>query len=134
MRLSRLVATVMLLVGCEATDAKLDRVNQALLCQVGLSSNPSGSAPSGTVVMVTATGDCAGTPEYRFWVRDLSGTWNMTQDYGGNQFNWNTTGLAPGMYGLGVWIRQQGSGDEYEQYAAIDFVVTAAEGACSNPA
>ena len=79
----------------------------------------------GTTITLTGSATCAGTPEYRFWVRDLSGKWTIAQDFStSNQFRWSTTGLPPGVYGLEVDVRNQGSTATYETVANITFKVT----------
>jgi hypothetical protein len=88
---------------------------------------PSKPSPQvhGTTVVLTGAATCSGTPQYRFWVRDLSGRWTIVQDYSGaNTFSWNTTGLAPGIYGLEVDVRNAGSTAVYETVANLNFQVT----------
>jgi len=34
----------------------------------------------GTAVLLTGSATCLGAPEYRFWVRDLSGRWTIVRD------------------------------------------------------
>ena len=85
---------------------------------------PSGQV-HGTTITLTGSATCGGTPQYRFWVRDLSGRWTIVQDFGSpNTFGWNTTGLAPGTYGLEVDVRNVGSSAPYETVANLTFAVT----------
>jgi N-acetylmuramoyl-L-alanine amidase len=79
----------------------------------------------GAVVVLTGSATCAGTPEYRFWVRDATGKWTIAQDYSpSNTFSWDTTTLPPGTYGLEVDVRNQGSTAPYETVANITFGVS----------
>jgi len=79
----------------------------------------------GAVVVLTGSATCAGTPEYRFWVRDATGHWKIVQDYSSsNTYSWDTTTLPPGTYGLEVDVRNQGSTAPYETVANLTFVVT----------
>jgi hypothetical protein len=79
----------------------------------------------GTTIVLTGSATCAGTPQYRFWVRDATGHWAIAQDYGAsNTFSWNTTGLPAGTYGLEVDVRNQGSTATYETVANLTFGVT----------
>jgi len=79
----------------------------------------------GTTIVLTGSATCAGTPEYRFWVRDATGHWTIVQDYStSNTFSWNTTGLPAGTYGLEVDVRNQGSTAVYETVANLTFGVT----------
>jgi hypothetical protein len=85
---------------------------------------PSGQV-HGTTITLTGSATCGGTPQYRFWVRDLSGRWTIVRDFGSsNTFGWNTTGLAPGTYGLEVDVRNVGSSTPYETVANLTFAVT----------
>jgi hypothetical protein len=79
----------------------------------------------GATIVLTGSATCTGTAEYRFWVRDLSGAWHIVQDYSTTStFSWNTTGLAPGTYGLEVDVRNQGSAVTYETVANLNFAIT----------
>ncbi len=65
--------------------------------------------------------------------------WSVAQPYSaGNTLTWDTTGLAPGPYRIGVWARSSGSSSpyrigvwarssgsssSYESYAIITFWV-----------
>jgi len=64
-------------------------------------------------VVVTATPTCAvgATPEYRWLLQDPAGNWSMVGEWTSSAlFNWNTAGLAPGTWNVGVWVRASGSG------------------------
>ena len=79
----------------------------------------------GTTVVLTGSATCSGAPEYRFWVRDLTGRWTIVKDYSSaNTFSWNTTSLGPGTYGLEVDVRNQGSTTTYETVSNLTFAVS----------
>ena len=70
-------------------------------------------------VHVTFTASASGGTgvyEYAFWLYDpLSGTWVPVQSYGSNaQWDWDTTGYAPGDYFVMVWARSVGSTAPYD--------------------
>jgi N-acetylmuramoyl-L-alanine amidase len=78
----------------------------------------------GTTIVLTGSATCGGTPEYRFWTGQ-NGGWTIVKDFSAsNTFSWNTTGLAPGTYGLEVDVRNQGSTTPYETVANLTFSVT----------
>jgi len=78
----------------------------------------------GVTVLLTAGALCAGTPEYRFWVRPPGRAWTIVRDYApAPTFSWNTTGLAVGSYALEVDVRDQGAGAAYESVAGMPFVL-----------
>ena len=79
---------------------------------------------AGTTIVLTGSAGCQGSPQYRFWVRDLTGRWTIVQDFSASgTFSWNTTGLAPGTYGLEVDVRNQGSTAAYETVANLSFAL-----------
>ena len=89
-----------------------------------LSTDKASPQVHGTTILLTGSATCAGTAEYRFWVRDTSGRWTIVQDYSpSTTFSWNTTGLAPGTYGLEVDVRNQSSPASYETVANLTFQV-----------
>jgi hypothetical protein len=90
-----------------------------------LATDKASPQPHGTTIVLTGSATCGGTPEYRFWVRDLSGRWMICQDYSSAAtHSWITTGLAPGTYGLEVDVRNQGATAVYETVANLTFQVT----------
>ncbi len=66
-------------------------------------------SPGATVAFTATSTGCATTPQYEFIVRPPGGAWTAKTSYGAGTFAWNTTGLAPGIYGVGVWVRSLGS-------------------------
>jgi spore germination protein YaaH len=80
---------------------------------------------AGTAVVVSARATCAGTPQYRFWVKAPGGSWKIAQDYSASStFTWNTTGLATGTYSLEVDVRDAGSSQAYDTVANSTFALT----------
>jgi hypothetical protein len=76
-------------------------------------------------VVLSGSATCAGSPEYRFWVRDLSGRWSIVRDFSSTStYSWSTTGLAPGSYGLEVDVRNQSSAAAYETISNATFSLT----------
>ena len=78
---------------------------------------------TGASIAITATSGACNTPEYAFWVQPQGGSWTLERRYGAASWTWNTAGLAPGTYELGVWARQLGSGRDYDAYGFTTFVV-----------
>src|SRR5438045_8232579 len=79
---------------------------------------------AGIPIVLTGSATCLGTPEYRFWVGQ-NGIWHIAQEFGpSNAFNWNTTGLAPGSYGLEVDVRNSGGTAAYETVSNLTFTMT----------
>lgn len=98
-------------------------------CDAATVSTPTSSPQSpGASVMFTAAAARCPSAEFRFWLQPQAGTgtWTMEQDYGGNSWTWNTTGLAPGAYEVGVWARQPGSTSAYDAWGWTTFVLGSA--------
>lgn len=75
----------------------------------------------GTIVTFNAAATrCAG-PQYEFWLLAPGGAWAMKQAYGSGSWSWNTSGLAPGTYQVGVWAREGGSTAAYDSYFISTF-------------
>src|SRR5207245_9923402 len=96
--------------GQRSTDASVANTTftiYAAPCTVAhLATDKPSAQVHGTTITLTGSATCGGSPQYRFWVRDLSGRWTIVQDFGSpNTFGWDTTGLAPGTYGLDVDVR-----------------------------
>jgi hypothetical protein len=88
---------------------------------VATCSSASLSAPAppqtvGTAIAMGATSTRCGGAQYEFWVQPPGGSWSVKQAYGGAAWTWNTAGLAPGTYLVGVWARQSGSTNSYDSY------------------
>jgi hypothetical protein len=92
---------------------------------------PSPHQPGGTVI-VTGSASCPGTATYRFWTRAPGAAWMIAQDYStSSTYNWPTTGLALGDYGLEVDVRNQGATASYE--TTINTIYSLSVGTCGKP-
>ena len=80
---------------------------------VAQSANPVAMAMVGKQVTVTAAASgCPNpSPQYRFWIKAPGASlYTEVQPYGASAvFNWNTTGLTPGVYRINVWARDASS-------------------------
>jgi len=88
--------------------------------------------PTGATITFTATSTgCSATPEYKFVLDPPGATgWTAKTGYGGANWLWDTTGLTPGVYGVGVWVRATGSSSQYESYWLGTYTLTFAY--CAN--
>jgi hypothetical protein len=68
------------------------------------------SQPAGSVVALTASSAGCLNPRYEFWVQYPNKTWYLKQGWGGASFNWNTSGLVPGVYIVHAWVNRMGTG------------------------
>jgi hypothetical protein len=69
------------------------------------------TTPSLPLVSFSATaGGGSGTYEYRFWLKDTSGTYTLRQPFSSSSvWNWDTTGLPSGSYFVAVQAKSVGS-------------------------
>jgi len=84
---------------------------------VDLSESPSqfDTPPQGVVLTATSTG-CT-SPEYQFYLQPPGGAWAAQGSYSSvATFNWNTTGRALGIWGIGVHARAIGKTAPYDVY------------------
>lgn len=82
-----------------------------------LTTNPGSPESAGTAVTLTGSANCDGAPEYEFWVQPPGGDWGIVQPFSPSGiYFWDSTGLTAGDYGLGVWVRNQGSLAPYETF------------------
>ncbi len=90
------------------------------------SMSPSVASPQspGTTATFTATATGCGTSQYEFFLQPPGGSWTAQTTYGGAIWAWNTSGLAAGIYGVGVWARSVGSGASYEAYWLGTYTLT----------
>jgi len=80
--------------------------------------SPSAAPPQipGTTITLTASSTGCSSPTYEFWLLPLGGAWTVGRGYGSASWDWNTTGLALGLYSVGVWARQAGSTAKYDTF------------------
>lgn len=104
----------------------------------GVSLSPAGSAQAGTAVTVTGSASGCPSPLYQFWtLAPGASSWQLAQAYSSSAtYRWNTTGLAPGSYGISIWVRDSTSrgtsgntSGRWDTYAAGQYRITST--ACS---
>jgi len=82
-------------------------------CTTASLTPPSPSAPAGSTVGLIASSTGCLNPQYEYWVQYPNGTWNLIQGFSSSTaFNWNTSGLAPGLYTVHAWASSTGAGHE----------------------
>jgi hypothetical protein len=81
-----------------------------------MSPNPASPANVGDTITFTASATTCTAPEFRFYLQKPGGAWAASTAFGGSVWQWNTTGLIGGIYGVGVWARQTGSTARYDAY------------------
>jgi spore germination protein YaaH len=80
--------------------------------------------PPATTILLTGAATCAGTPQYRFWVKQPGGSWAIAQDFSSSStYSLNTSGKPSGAYGLEVDVRNQGSTAVYETVANLNYLI-----------
>lgn len=90
----------------------------------GMSPGTASPQTPGATITFTATSTGCTTPQYEFFVQPPGGAWTAKTAYGAATFAWNTTGLAPGIYGVGVWVRSTGSRSAHESYWLGTYTLT----------
>jgi hypothetical protein len=100
----------------------------------GVTAAPPSASVAGSTVVVTGHANGCPNPLYQFWtLAPGAPSWQPAQAYSTTStFSWDTTGLAAGTYGLGVWVRDasssgtsgNGSG-RWDAYAFAQYQVTA---------
>lgn len=81
-----------------------------------ISASPAQPVVQGTAVLLTGSSTGCSNPEYKFFLAKPGHGWVAVTGFGGATFNWNTTGAADGIWGIGVWVRQIGSTIAYAAY------------------
>lgn len=102
----------------------------AACTSASLSATPSSPQVAGTSITLTASSTGCPNPEYRFFVQKPGGAWTAMTAFGANTWTWSTTAQAPGVYGVGVWVRGAGTGASYDAYYLGTFTLTPA--ACTS--
>ncbi len=96
---------------------------------VNLTTDLSSPRTAGATIVLTAVAAGCTNPQYRFYVRDAAGTWNIVHDFSSAAtYSWGP-GLPvrtsnPGTYLLGVWARQPGSANSYDAFFFVTFSLT----------
>ena len=81
--------------------------------------------PGATVTFTATSTGCNATPEYEFWLQLPGSTaWTAKTGFGAATWAWNTTGLKPGVYGIGVYVRAVGSTSVHEAYWLGTYTLT----------
>ena len=92
------------------------------------------SQAAGTLVSLTAGSGGCPNPVYEFWVQYPDGSWNLKQGWStAAAFNWDTSGLAPGIYTVHAWANQQGAAQTLEVYGAATVTLTGCTSASLSP-
>ncbi len=86
--------------------------------------------PAGTVTFTATSTGCV-VPQYKFFIQPPGGSWTAQTGFGGATWGWNTAGLAPGIYGVGVWARSAGSSASYEAYWLGTYTLSSATTSCT---
>jgi hypothetical protein len=95
-----------------------------------LTTDKASPQPPATTIQLTGAATCAGTAQYRFWVRLPGGSWAIVQDFSPTStYSLNTSGKPSGAYGLEVDVRNQGSTAVYETVANLNYLIDACTGA-----
>ncbi len=79
-----------------------------------------------SVTISTSASGGGGSYEYYFALRNPStGTWSDAQPYSANgTWLWDTTGYAPGVYAVQVWVRNAGTNVSYDLFKQIEYALT----------
>jgi len=66
----------------------------------------------------------SGTYEYRFWLKDTSGTYSLSQAYSAaNTRTLDTAGFVPGVYSMAVQVKSAGSANSFDLEKVVNFVI-----------
>jgi hypothetical protein len=108
-------------------------LGSASCVSAGMTPNLSTPQTPGASVVFTATSNgCAG-PQYEFWLLPPGGAWKATQPFGAQTtWTWNTAGLAPGTYQVGVWAKHTGSAASYDAYFIGTFQLAVPSTSCTS--
>jgi spore germination protein YaaH len=102
------------------------------ICNSAAVSPANPSVPAGSTGTYTATSTGCLSPRYAFWVQYPGGAWSQARDFGGPTWAWNTTGLAPGVYVVHVWVNSSGNG--YDVIGSTTVTLTGCSTAALSPA
>jgi carboxypeptidase family protein/Big-like domain-containing protein len=93
---------------------------------VAFAGSPSRSAVSGSTVRMTVAATCSSdqTPLYRFSVKPPGGDWKIVRDFTpSGTFEWDTTGLPRGSYGIKADVHRAESATSIETFTTMAFEV-----------
>jgi len=121
---------------CSSTSPEYSVLGQQVVgdCTVTLSAAPTAPQAVGTSITLTSSASCInGTPEYKLYLRNPSGTWSVLRDWDASTtFSWNTTGSNAGTYLIQAWTRRQGQNLAYEgASSSLSYELTGGSGNCS---
>jgi hypothetical protein len=76
--------------------------------------------PGNPVLFYSGSAGCP-QPQVEYWVlKPNSSTWTVLRPYSAQtDFTWDTAGLGPGPYRIGVWVKEAGSYHHYDTYAQL---------------
>ncbi len=76
-------------------------------------------------VTFTATAGGCSNAQYQFYYYPPGGPWVKAQDWSSaNTYNWNEAGLPPGTYAFVVYVRKQGTGNQFDSFALISYTTS----------
>ena len=96
-------------------------------CQAAnIAVSPPSPSLKGTTVTLTANQFGCNNPEFRWWIQNTLGAWQIVQDYptATNTYTWLTSSRPAGTYLLGIWVRQKGSTAAHEAYGYLTYTLT----------
>jgi len=116
------------------TGTTYDSIGSATVTLTGCTSaslSPSAvMQPAGSLVALTAGSGGCPNPMYQFFVQYPNGSWNLKQAWSSSVgFNWDTTGVAPGVYTVHAWANQSGAAPTLEVYGSSTVTLTG----CTSP-
>ena len=121
---------------CSSTSPEYSVLGQQVVgdCTVTLSAAPTAPQAVGTSITLTSSASCInGTPEYKLYLRNPSGTWSVLRDWDASTtFSWDTAGSNAGTYLIQAWTRRQGQNLAYEgASSSLSYELTGGSGNCS---
>ena len=91
----------------------------------GLNSDVASPQTAGAVVTFTATSTSCPNPQYLYYLQSPNGTWSQARGYGGPTWAWDTSSVAGGgNYTVDVWVRDAGSGVQYQAVKLMSYTLT----------
>jgi len=101
-------------------------------CTTASLTPPSPSAPAGSTVGLTASSTGCASPQYAYYVQYPDTSWHLAQDFSSSTaFNWNTSGLAPGLYTVHAWASSTGAG--HDAIGSASVTLTGCTSATASP-